>query len=665
MKNQLSQSFSPYLLQHAQNPVHWKIWNNENIAQAKKQNKLMIISIGYAACHWCHVMEKECFEDAEVADVMNHHFLSYKIDREERPAVDAYYMQALQLMTKQGGWPLNIVALPNGLPVWGATYVPKAQWIDVLQQLAALFESDPDKMYDYAQQLNNGIALTNNTLEIYPKDSAKKELLPLIENWTKSFDMEFGGYQRAPKFMMPTNLNFLYRFGQLKKRSGFTNHVENTLTKMAYGGLFDVIEGGFSRYSVDHKWHIPHFEKMLYDNAQLLSTYTNAYLATQNPLYKEIVSKTASFILTHWHDISGGFYSAYDADSLNANRQLQEGAYYFWDETTLKSVIPEQEWQLFSTVFSINRDGYWDEAKAFVLFQKDSLEDIATNEKISLETLKLLKSKWEVLLLKKRAERENPLLDDKIIVSWNALLLSGLLDAQKIIPSQKITLAIKGLVDFLQNKAYRNDALGRAYKNNQVYIEGTLEDYAFTIKSFIDLFNHSQDIAHLKFALDLTYKTLDLFFDTDQQFFKAASNTSTGTVFDIEDNVIPSSNAIMSRNLFYLGFLYKNEYFLHIGKEMTQRVLNQVDYASAFSEWLLNDLIFREDFEYYVVKNPTQTEIELLNKSLKNGIILNNSLNIPILEAYKNQNMKFQICNLNSCRLQSNDIYETIKHINL
>lgn len=217
--NQLYLALSPYLQQHASNPVSWQFWNNENLEHAKKQNKLLIISIGYAACHWCHVMEKECFEDEEVATVMNDFFFSFKIDREEMPAVDAFYMQALQLMTKQGGWPLNIVALPNGLPVWGATYVPKEQWIDVLHQLNDLFIEDPEKMFDYAEKLQNGMALANDMLQIYPKEMNTFDIESLLKNWTKSFDWDYGGYSRAPKFMMPTNLNFLFDYGVLHNDS--------------------------------------------------------------------------------------------------------------------------------------------------------------------------------------------------------------------------------------------------------------------------------------------------------------------------------------------------------------------------------------------------------------------------------------------------------------
>ena len=656
MENQLKNAYSPYLLQHAQNPVFWQIWNNENTKQAKTSNKLLIISIGYAACHWCHVMEKECFEDSDVADVMNTNFISFKIDREELPAIDAYYMQALQFMTKQGGWPLNIVALPNGLPVWGATYVPKDQWIDILEQLQHLYTTNPEKMHEYAEQLDNGITLANDTLEIYPKNTTKTNIEPLLQNWQKSFDLEYGGYQRAPKFMMPTNLNFLYQYGLVHKDAFLTDYVKLTLTKMACGGLFDVIEGGFSRYSVDHKWHIPHFEKMLYDNAQLLSTYSKAYLHTQNPLFKEVITKTVKFIIDNWQDVSGGFYTAFDADSLNKNNKLQEGAYYFWTKEEIQQIISQNNWNLFKDVFSINDEGYWEEANSYVLFQKLNFEALAIKHNLSIEKIKQLKLNWEKELLNKRKERKKPLLDDKIIISWNAQLLTGFLNAQKILQLPHLEKAINNLTMFFQTKAFKNDTLGHVYKNNNIYIKGILEDYSFTIAAFIQLFNHSQNIDHLLFAKQLTLTALDMFFDETQGFFKSSENETVGTIFEIEDNVIPSANAIMARNLFYLGFLFKNSYFSSVAKQMTERVLAQINYASAFSEWLLNDLIFNTTFEYVVVKNASKEEIEYLNNTKEFQIVIDNSLNIPILDDYKNQNKKIQVCNLTSCRLLTNNI---------
>src|SRR5690554_5244747 len=368
-RNQLKFALSPYLLQHAQNPVHWQMWTDENLESAKNANKLLIISIGYAACHWCHVMEREAFEDKDVAEVMNNNFINFKIDREELPAVDALYMQAAQLITKQVGWPLNIVALPNGIPVWAATYVPKDQWIEVLTQLSTMYFTEAEKMYDYAQKLHDGLTIANNTIEIYPRNNDFYNKTDILNNWQKSFDWEYGGYLRAPKFMMPSNLFFLFEYALNENDKNILNFVKLTLKKMAYGGLFDVIEGGFSRYSVDHKWHIPHFEKMLYDNAQLIALYTTVYLQTQNSFFKEIARKTIDFIINNWSDSSGGFYAAFDADSKNQKQELKEGAYYTWSENELQALVAPKEWKLFTEVFSINSNEIWDESKSYVLFQ--------------------------------------------------------------------------------------------------------------------------------------------------------------------------------------------------------------------------------------------------------------------------------------------------------
>lgn len=660
MENQLKSAYSPYLLQHANNPVNWQLYTNENLEQSKNKEQLLIISIGYAACHWCHVMEKECFEDEEVAAVMNASFTSYKIDREELPAVDAYYMQALQIMTKQGGWPLNIVALPNGLPVWGATYVPKEQWIEVLQQLARLFENDKEKMLEYAQQLSNGITFANNTLALYPKKDETIDIKPLIEKWKKSFDQDFGGYQRSPKFTMPTNLNFLLQYGTYKKDSELLSYVDNTLTKMAWGGLFDVVEGGFSRYSVDHKWHIPHFEKMLYDNAQLLTVYTQNYLQTNNELHKEVVAKTLEFINSNWKDHSGGYYAAYDADSKNASGNLIEGAYYSWKKEELLQVIPKNDWNLFADLFSVNEDGYWEEEQTYVFIQYKPLETIATKHAIPIEYLKEKKKNWESILYNERLKRTKPLLDDKIIISWNAQLLSGFINASKIIDNELLEKNILSLAAFLMNNAYTTK-LGRAFKNGSIYIDGTLEDYAFTIKAFIDLFNKTQNIEYIEFARLLTFEVIDNLFKEEQGFFQSQDNEEIGTVFEIEDNVIPSANAIMSRNLYYIGIIYSNNHFVNTAKQMTARVTTNIDFASAYSDWLLNKFIFEHNFEYVVLKNLETDVLKTINKYSNDKLILWKELNLPILMNYKNQKMNYQVCNENSCRLSSNDFNELLQ----
>lgn len=306
--NELHTETSPYLLQHASNPVHWKAWNSATLEQAQKENKLIIISIGYSACHWCHVMEHESFENEEVASLMNTHFVNIKIDREERPDIDAIYMKAVQIMTGQGGWPMNIVALPNGKPIWGGTYFKKADWTNSLEKLQELYINNLQTILDYAEQLATGIHTIS--MPILEKPNIHKECIEeLIQKWTKSFDWEYGGMARAPKFMMPTNYEFLLRYGFQNHNQNILDFVYLTLTKMAYGGLFDTVGGGFSRYSVDLKWHIPHFEKMLYDNGQLVTLYANAYKLKQNPLFKEVIEKTLFFVEKEWLTPEGCFYA--------------------------------------------------------------------------------------------------------------------------------------------------------------------------------------------------------------------------------------------------------------------------------------------------------------------------------------------------------------------
>ena len=432
--NLLSQETSPYLLQHANNPVHWKAWNTNSLAEAKEKNKLIIVSIGYSACHWCHVMEHESFENQEVATVMNAHFINIKVDREERPDVDAVYMKAIQMMTGRGGWPLNIVALPDGRPVWGGTYFRKEEWTNTLAQLQEMYESTPEKMVEYAEKLHQGIQSIQilQRQDFTPNPVEEKEkTASLVEKWKSYFDWEYGGMASSPKFMMPNNYHFLMRFAHQHKDEKLLEFVNLTLTKMAFGGIFDTVDGGFSRYSVDHKWHVPHFEKMLYDNGQLVSLYSDAYKLTKNPLYKEVVEKTLSFVEKEFLNPEGGFYCALDADSLNENNHLEEGAFYVWKIPELKMLIGE-DFNLFSQVFNINTFGLW-EHENYVLIQNQSLDVIAKLNNTSVLELENKKIIWENKLYLEREKRQKPRLDDKCLTSWNAIMLKGYVDAYKSI----------------------------------------------------------------------------------------------------------------------------------------------------------------------------------------------------------------------------------------
>ena len=528
--NQLSQETSPYLLQHANNPVHWKAWNSDSLAEAVAQNKLIVISVGYSACHWCHVMEHESFEDDEVAQTMNTHFINIKVDREEHPNVDAIYMKAVQIMTGRGGWPLNIVALPDGRPVWGGTYFRKDEWINTLEQLQNLYKTQPEKMLDYAEKLHQGIQAISLVGNKNTETELSQEILkPLIEKWKKSFDWDFGGMARAPKFMMPNNYEFLLRYGYQNQDAEVLDFVNLTLTKMAYGGLFDTVGGGFSRYSVDLKWHIPHFEKMLYDNGQLVSLYSNAYKLTKNPLYKEVIEKTLDFVTSALTNSDGGFYCAYDADSLDQNNHLEEGAFYVWTKTELQQIIKE-DYDLFSAVFNINDFGFW-EKDHYVLIQNQSLEEIAKSNHIHLSDLEKKKKSWEQLLFIARENRHKPRLDDKCLTSWNAIMLKGYVDAYKALKVEHYLKIALTNAHFITKFLWNSEGnLFHNYKNGKATINGFLEDYALVIESFIALYEVTFDATWLQNAKQLTDYCFEHFYDPKNHFFAFTSTLDAALI---------------------------------------------------------------------------------------------------------------------------------------
>ena len=402
--NDLINETSPYLLQHAHNPVNWYAWNDETLELAKKQNKLIIISIGYAACHWCHVMEHESFEDVEVAQVMNDNFINIKIDREERPDIDQVYMNAVQLMTGQGGWPLNCITLPDGRPIYGGTYFPKKNWIQLLTQLSDLYISDPEKTIEYAESLTEGVK--NSELITLNTDDAifsKSDLETALENWKSKMDFKLGGNNFAPKFPMPTNYDFLLRYAFQTENKELLEYTNTTLTQMAYGGIYDQVGGGFARYSVDEKWHVPHFEKMLYDNGQLVSLYSNAYLATKNELYKEVVEETLEFVEKELVNDKFGFYSSLDADSNTPEGELEEGAFYVWTKEELKEILND-DYKLFKDYYNVNSYGFW-EKENYVLIRNKSDETISRKYNLPLDELKSKVKNWKKTLLKERSKK--------------------------------------------------------------------------------------------------------------------------------------------------------------------------------------------------------------------------------------------------------------------
>ena len=671
--NELHLESSPYLLQHANNPVHWKAWNSISLAKAKENNQLIIISIGYSACHWCHVMEHESFENESVAAVMNAHFVNIKVDREERPDVDAVYMKAIQIMTGRGGWPLNIVALPDGRPVWGGTYFRSEEWTDTLEQLQKMYQMAPEKMIDYAEKLHQGINSISIIQNEAQENTNQQQLVEnLLAKWKKSFDWEFGGMARAPKFMMPNNYHFLLRYAHQNQDNELLEFVNLTLTKMAYGGIFDTVDGGFSRYSVDIKWHVPHFEKMLYDNGQLISLYSDAYKLTQNPLYKEIIEKSLDFVNKEWKTKEGGFYSALDADSLNDTEHLEEGAFYVWKIDHLKSLLKD-DFELFSQVFNINSFGLWEEEN-FVLIQNQSLETIAILYHLSLTELATKKKNWEQLLYTEREKRAKPRLDDKCLTSWNAIMLKGYVDAYKALANEDyLSIALEN-ANFIIKKMWSSEGnLFHSYKNGKSTINGYLEDYCFVIAAFIGLYEVTFEEKWLHNAKQLTDYALEHFYDEKQSFFRFTSDKDEMLIsvhYETEDNVIPASNSVMAKNLNQLSIYFNNPYYEKVAQKMLSILISTIDYPSAYSNWLDLALTISGHNKELAICSPNAKEANKILTSLyfPNVIIAGTEKpsSLPLLkDRFVEGKDLYYVCQNKSCNLPSATIQEVISQLSL
>ncbi|GMN11980.1 thioredoxin domain-containing protein [Croceitalea sp. MTPC9] len=669
--NALINETSPYLLQHAHNPVNWEAWHPEVLKKAEEENKLLLISIGYAACHWCHVMEHECFEDEEVAKMMNENFINIKIDREERPDVDQIYMDAIQMMTGNGGWPLNIVALPDGRPFWGATYLPKDSWVKSLTKLIELYSNDPDKIIGYASNLEKGIQSINLIENKENSDDYSLEQLNgAVENWSTYFDTFLGGYKRAPKFMMPNNMDFLLHYGTSQNDEKVLEYVNTTLTRIAYGGIFDHVGGGFSRYSVDTKWHVPHFEKMLYDNGQLVSLYSKAYAVTKNKLYKKVVEETIAFVLDELADENGGFYSSLDADSLDENGELEEGAYYVWTKEELQRLLND-DFELFKDYFNINSYGEWEEN--YVLIRDKSDEEIAEKYSIGADELNK-KIKLNLKTLKEeRAKREKPRLDDKILTSWNGLMLKGLVDAYRYLENESyLKLALKNAA-FIEKEMKKADGgLYRNHKKGESNINGFLEDYATIIEAYISLYEVTFDIKWLENAQKLTdYCTLH-FQDNKSKLFYFTSEEDDSLIrrtIETNDNVISASNSIMGKNLLKLHKVYMNKGYGELANQMLKNIQSNFDEsAQGYSNWL--HLVLYENLNFYEIaivgEDYKKLGKELSKNYLPNSILVGSKKEgaIDLLKSrYNEGETLIYVCIEGTCKLPVQTTDEVLKQL--
>jgi len=671
MSNNLINENSPYLLQHAYNPVDWNPWDKQYLEKAKKENKLVVISIGYSSCHWCHVMEKESFEDSLVASIMNEKYISIKVDREERPDVDQVYMNAVQLMTGSGGWPLNVVTLPDGRPIWGGTYFPKDQWINALTQISDLYNKEPEKFINYAETLEKGIKsldiiTTNDNQELASIDLDKH-----IRSLVNKIDKKNGGFSGAPKFMMPNNIHFLLRSAYQNNDKETLKLVNLTLEKMAYGGVYDQIGGGFSRYSTDDKWHIPHFEKMLYDNAQLISLYSDAYLVTNNDLYKNVVYETIAFVLKELKNPNGGFYSSIDADSKSLDGKENEGAYYIWKEDELKKLLKD-DFVVFSDYYNINEYGYWEDDN-YVLIKNKSDAAFAKAHNLSKEQVSQKIDTWKKILIKARNKRSMPNIDDKILTSWNGLMINAFIDAYRVFKDENFLDVASSSAEFIVKNMKKTDGgLYHSHKDGKSKINGYLEDYAAAIQAFLNLYENTLDEKWLNISNDLMKYTYENFFNDETNMFYFTSKLDDKLIsrtIAFRDNVIPSSNSIMANNLFKLSHYFDNKTYLNSSQQMVNNIKDQIElYPGGFSNWMNLILNINKNFyEVAVVGSKAIEKIKELNENyLPNKIIIgsleNNSL--PLLKnRYVEGETYIYVCVNKACKMPVKTVKEALKLI--
>ena len=581
--NALIKETSPYLLQHAYNPVEWHAWNEETLEKAKRLNKPLLISIGYSSCHWCHVMEHESFENEEVAAVMNEHFINVKVDREERPDVDQVYITAVQLITGRGGWPLNCIAMPDGRPVWGGTYFRKDDWVKNISGIADIFEKDPQQVEEYAVNLLNGIQQSQALVPTKNEDAFSRELADaMFVNMSRRFDKKEGGPDKAPKFPLPNNYVFLLDYAVLTDDDKALKQVELTLDKMARGGIYDQIGGGFARYSTDALWKVPHFEKMLYDNAQLISLYSKAFQVFGKTEYKMVVCETIEFLEREMRGKKGQFYSALDADSEGV-----EGKFYVWQPEELKSLLGG-DYPLFEKYYNVNAKGEWEDS--YILLREGSDSAFAEQNDVIQEELTRKIASWKKTLLKARAKRIRPGLDDKALTSWNAMMVKAYAEAYVAISEESYLKSGIATAEFIaQNLTESSGELLHSYKDNVAKIDGFLEDYALLAEGYLALYQVCGDEKWLNSARDFVDISIQNFKDPKSELFffvSAKSESLVAQSIEKEDNVIPSSNGVMASNLYALSFFTGNTAYSEQAEEMLQHMQNDLTrYPEGYTQW--------------------------------------------------------------------------------
>jgi len=665
-QNNLSLESSAYLLQHAKNPINWQRWDKKLYNTNNTDNKLLVVSIGYSSCHWCHVMEKETFEDSGVASFMNEKFISIKVDREENPEIDNIYMTATQMMTGRGGWPLNVVCLPDGRPVYGGTYHTKEQWLEVLGKIQKVYDNDKKQLYGIAEKVEKGIQEVNRFEYTEEEADFKPQLLQNeMKIWTSQWDMINGGEKQNQKFITPTKFNYIQQYQHLNEDPKIKAYFKNTLENIANSGIVDHLEGGFYRYTVDPEWKIPHFEKMLYDNAQLLSLYANAYKEFKSPLFKSTVYKTFDFLQKRMENIEGGYFSAIDADN-----EQGEGRYYMFNVDEIKKAAG-QDLSMILDYYQIELDKPI-ENSFYHLRKTNDFNIFLKKYSITNDQLVEKQQKWESQFEELKEKREFPLTDKKIITSWNAQMVSGLLNSFEAFGDKQFLNQAQRTYSFLRENLISGAELMHTFQANKAKMEANLEDYAFMIRAALGLYQNTGNVDYLEQADELTENAIKNFETTKNPFFTYTKNpVMFSEIISVNDNVIPSANAIMAENLWTLGHLLEKKEYSAKAKKMLDVMTSYFNEGrgSDYSQWA--QLITKEAFSYkeVVIVGPEAQNVnqEIQQNYLPNVLfqISNKPRELPLLKDrfFKKETLIY-VCENKVCLRPSETVVDALKQIN-
>lgn len=684
--NRLIGEKSQYLLQHAHNPVDWYPWSDEAFEKAKVEDKPIFLSIGYSTCHWCHVMEKESFEDEQVAQLMNDAFISIKVDREERPDIDGIYMKVCQMITGGGGWPLTVIMTPDKKPFFVGTYFPKRQrfnrigMIELIPKIKEFWQTKRDEILKNADEITKSLnQISNRKVE---GEINTKVIEKAYQQFENSFDKKYGGFGESPKFPSPHNLIFLLNYNTLTHnltQSDSLIMVEKTLTTMRLGGIFDHIGFGFCRYSTDRFWLVPHFEKMLYDQALLLSAYAEAYQITKNDFFKQTCEEIIDYVSRVLTSENGGFFSAEDADS-----EGEEGKFYLWTKREIEECLPKDFSEYFIQIFNIESGGnYHDEAKGIrtgknILHLKKSLQKISEEINLNYETVLKRVKECRLILFNQREKRVHPLRDEKILTDWNSLMISALVKAYLVYNNEEYLQKAENAFNFIKNNIWNGQKLFHRYKDGEIKFDANLDDYSFFIQANLDLFEATSEAEYLKFAIEMNQILKEKFWDDNDGGYFFTSSDSEKIILrqkELYDGAIPSGNSVQLLNLIRLSRITNDLSYKDFTEKQIDFFSGEVQrYPAGYSYFLFAYGIYSSPSVEIIISGNelkvNQAKKEILKHHIPNRtiIIITKSNQdelielLPYLKDYKtNDEFKIFVCNNFVCSNSVNNVEEVLK----